>query len=184
MATVNVVLAYILVVAIVGWVLAALVLRLREMGKSERRSLGGLIGVFAVMALVGFLSLLFDGSGELIMLLILGGGGVHPLGDAHGETLSYLLRHQPPIGEVSSVDDAPERVREDVGVFAVVVPPLQFLQVAVQVLDAHLVEGADNGPLEQAPYALDRVGVNLTHNPLFLGVFDRLVAGVVIAMPM
>ncbi len=69
-ATVNVVLAYILVVAIVGFVLAAILLRLHEMGKSKRHELGVLIGVFAVLALIGVLSLLLGLGGELIVLLL------------------------------------------------------------------------------------------------------------------
>ena len=68
-------------------------------------------------------------------------------------------------------------------VFPVVESPLQFLKVAVQVLPAHLVEGADNGPLEQAPHALDPVGVDLTDNPLFGRMAHSPVYGVLILDP-
>ena len=93
------------------------------------------------------------------------------------------LRHQLPVGQVSGVHDAPESVREDVRIIAVIVTPLQFFQVAIQMLDAHLVERADDRPLEQTPHALNRVGVNLADNPLVLRVLDRLMAGIVILDP-
>ena len=68
-------------------------------------------------------------------------------------------------------------------VVSVVESPLQFLKIAVQVLPAHLVKGADNGTLEQAPHALDPVGVDLADNPFLRGVAHGLVYGVVIFNP-
>lgn len=73
------------------------------------------------------------------------------------------------------VHDAPERVPEDVLVLPVVVPTLQLLEVTVHVLHAHLVERADDGSLEQAPDALDRVGVDIAHDPLLGAVIHALV---------
>ena len=61
------------------------------------------------------------------------------------------------------VHDASQRVAEDVGIVPVVEPPLQLFQVAVHMLDAHLVEGSDDGTLEEAPHAFDTVGV--LHRP-------------------
>ena len=58
---------------------------------------------------------------------------------------------QRPVLHRVGTHDAPERVTEDVGVVAVVEPALQFLQIAVHVLDAHLVERSDDAALEQAP---------------------------------
>ena len=68
-------------------------------------------------------------------------------------------------------------------VVSVVEFPLQFLKIAVQVLPAHLVKGADNGTLEQAPHALDPVGVDITDNPLLIRMTYRLVLGVMIFNP-
>ena len=68
-------------------------------------------------------------------------------------------------------------------VVPVVESPLQLFQVAVQVFPAHLVEGADNRPLEQAPHALDAVGVDLSDNPLLRGVAHGPVYGVMIFNP-
>ena len=48
--------------------------------------------------------------------------------------LRSLALDECPEGQVVGVDDAPERVHEDVRVLAIVEPPLQFLDVAVQVL--------------------------------------------------
>ncbi len=43
-------------------------------------------------------------------------------------------------------------------------------------LDAHLVEKADDGTLEQAPHVFGAVCVNVSHYPFFLGVVHRLMA--------
>ena len=90
--------------------------------------------------------------------------------------LSYqlLIRH------VWSADDALKRVIEDVRVLPVVETPLQFFEVAVHVLAAHLVEGADDRALEQAPHAFDAVSVHVTYGPLLNRMIDRLVRRVVI----
>ena len=50
-------------------------------------------------------------------------------------------------------------------------------------LDAHAMERSDNRPLEQAPHALDAVGVDLSDNPLLRGVAHGPVYGVVISNP-
>ena len=64
------------------------------------------------------------------------------------------------------VDDALERVAEDVAVVAVVEPPLQLFEVAVKMLRADLVESPDNGTLEQAPDALDAVWCERRPRPI------------------
>ena len=65
----------------------------------------------------------------------------------------------------------------------VVVSPLQFFEVTIQMLDTHLVERAHQRPLEQAPDAFNAVGVHVAHNPLLHGVIDRLMPGIVVADP-
>ena len=93
------------------------------------------------------------------------------------------LGDQLPVGQGSGVDDPLHGVTEDMRVVAVVESPLQFLKVAVQVLDAHLVKGADDGTLEQAPHALYAVGVNIAHNPLLGNMAHCLMSRVVIRNP-
>ena len=67
------------------------------------------------------------------------------------------LSHQFPISEVPSVENPKQGVTKNMRIVAVVETPFQFLKVSVQVLPAHLVEGTNNGPLEQAPDPLDTV---------------------------
>ena len=55
------------------------------------------------------------------------------------------------------LDDTRQGVAEDVVVVSVVEAPLQFFEVAVHVLLAHLVERADDRALEQRPHALGAV---------------------------
>ena len=76
-------------------------------------------------------------------------------------------RNQFLVGERPGVDDSLEGVLKYVKVIPVVESPLQFFEVAVEMLDAHLVKGADDGSLEQAPHALNAVGVNIADDPLF-----------------
>ena len=68
-------------------------------------------------------------------------------------------------------------------VIAIVETPFQFLKVSVQVLPAHLVEGADKGTLKQAPHAFDAVGVDLSYRPFLSGVTHSLMPCVVIFNP-
>ena len=72
---------------------------------------------------------------------------------------------------------------EDLRIVPIVESPLQFLQVSVQMFDADLVERTDDGPLEQAPNALNAVCVNITDNPLLGRVPDSFMAGVLIPNP-
>ena len=88
------------------------------------------------------------------------------------------LSNQFPIGQRSSADDPLQGVLEDVGVVPVVEPPLQLLQVTVEMLDAHFVKGADDGPLEQTPHAFNRVGVNVPDDPFLGGMAHSFMAGV------
>ena len=80
-----------------------------------------------------------------------------------------------------SVHNLSQRIAEDVGIVAVVISPLQFLNVAIHVLDAHLVECAHERTLEQAPDALDAVCVNVANNPFIFGMPHSLMACVVVA---
>ena len=96
---------------------------------------------------------------------------------------SGLLGHQVPVLHRVGVDDPCQGVAKDVGVVAVVEPQFHLFQIAVHVLGAHLVEGADDGALEQRPDALDAVGVHVADDPFLGGVVDGLVARVVVADP-
>ena len=90
------------------------------------------------------------------------------------------LRHQLPVCEVSRIDDALERVDENIGIVAVVESPLELLKIAIHVLDAHLVECPREGTLEQAPHALHAVRVNVAHDPHFLGMVHRFMARIAV----
>ena len=100
-------------------------------------------------------------------------------GDGGHEKERLPIRDEFLVLERVRVHDAPERVPEDV----LVVPPLELFEVTVHVLHAHLVEAADDGALEQAPDALDRVGVDIAHDPLLGAVLHALVARVAVADP-
>ena len=50
-------------------------------------------------------------------------------------------------------------------------------------LCANLVVAADYGPLQQAPYVLKRVSVNVAPNPFPFAVLDRFVFGVAVGYP-
>ena len=91
-----------------------------------------------------------------------------------------LLRNEFPKFEGFGVHDTAQRVAEDVRVTSVIVTPLQFFEVTIQMLDAHLVERAHQGPLEEAPDAFNAVGVYVTDNPFLDGVVDGLVPRVVV----
>ena len=94
----------------------------------------------------------------------------------------FFLRaiYQLPVGERRRFQDALQRVPEHVRVVAVVEPPLHLFQVAIQVLGADLVEGPDNGALEQRPDALDTIGVNIADHPFVCGVVHCFVARVAV----
>ena len=79
------------------------------------------------------------------------------------------------------VHDSSQRISEYVGVVTVVVSPLQFLDVAIHMLDAHLVERTHERTLEQTPDAFDTVCVNITHNPFIFRMPNSLMARVVVS---
>lgn len=85
------------------------------------------------------------------------------------------------ISEDFRLTDTNERVSEQVRVLAVVVPPLQLVQVGREMLHRDVVVGPDDGALQEAPDALDGVGVDLPTDPLVLGVVDRVMPGVLVA---
>ena len=91
-----------------------------------------------------------------------------------------MLGYQPLIGQVLCVDDAPERVDEDMVVAPVAVPPFQLFEVAVEMLLADFVEAPDDTSLEQAPDTLYSVGVDIAYDPFVDAVVDRLVPGVIV----
>ena len=96
------------------------------------------------------------------------------------KTSDSSLGHQLPIGQGVGPNDLTHGVAEDVGVVPVVEPPLQFFEIAVQVLHADLVEGSHDRPLEQTPDTFNAVGVDISKDPLFIGVADRLMPCIVI----
>ena len=96
---------------------------------------------------------------------------------------SMMLGDQLLVGKIASVDDPLHGVMEDLRVVPVVETPFQFFEVAVQMLDADLVERSDNRTLEQRPYALDPVGVNVPDHPLFGGVADGFMSCIGVSDP-
>ena len=97
--------------------------------------------------------------------------------------MPIVLRHQFLILKRLRVHYPVERIPEDVRVVAVVIAPLQFLDIAIHVLDAHLVESAHEGALEEAPDAFDAVRVNVADDPFFFGVVHGFMARVVVGDP-
>ncbi len=84
------------------------------------------------------------------------------------------LGHQILVGEHVRVDDQTQGIPEDVRVVAVVEAPFQFLKITVQMFRTDLMERSDDRPLEQAPHALNAVGVDIADNPFLSGVVDGL----------
>ena len=97
--------------------------------------------------------------------------------------MAYLLCHQLLVSQRSGVHNSLHGVMENLRVSPIVESPLQFLQVAVQMLDADLVERSDNRSLEQAPHTFDSVGVNFPDHPFLGGVADRLMPSIGISDP-
>ena len=90
-----------------------------------------------------------------------------------------LLSYQVPVFQMLSVNNTPESMNEDMVIVAVVISPLQLVEVSVKMLHADLVEGSYDATLEQGPDTLNTVGVNVSDSPLLNGVVDCLMAGVV-----
>ena len=91
--------------------------------------------------------------------------------------------HQFLVGQFLGLDDPSRGVMEDAGVIPVVESPLQFFEVAVHMLETHLVKRSDYGSLEQASDSLDPVGVNVPDHPLFGGVADGLMPSISVPDP-
>ena len=62
--------------------------------------------------------------------------------------------------EATALDHPPQRVAEDVGVVPVVEPPLQFVEIGVEMLGTDLVERTDDRAFQKAPDALYAVRVD------------------------
>lgn len=62
---------------------------------------------------------------------------------------------------------------ENIAVVAVIVPELKFRDVEMQILFADVVEGSNDTTLEDAPEALNRIGVDSADNIFFLGMIGR-----------
>src|SRR6266498_2253581 len=84
------------------------------------------------------------------------------------------------VGQCLSREQFEQRVSEQEGILPVVEPERELVGVGLKVLGRKLVVGADDGPLEQRPGRLDSVGGHVPANPLFLGVVDGLMPGVLI----
>ena len=65
---------------------------------------------------------------------------------------------------------------KNVGVLAVVITELRFSDVQRQVLGRHLVIAANDGPLKQAPEALNRVRVDSAANVLLGAMLNAFTA--------
>ena len=63
-------------------------------------------------------------------------------------------------------------------VIAVGVSPFKLFKVSVKVLFAYLVEGSDDGALEQRPHSFDAVSVKVSNYPFLDGVPDRVKSSV------
>ena len=68
-------------------------------------------------------------------------------------------RDQFPIREVPGIDDASQRVPDDMRVVVIVEAPLQLFEIAIHMLDAVVVVVANPSPLDQSPESLDAVRV-------------------------
>ena len=97
--------------------------------------------------------------------------------------LKQDLSNQFPVGEASGVYDSAQSIAEDMWVVTVVESPFQLFQIAVQMLDAHLVEGSDDGTLEKAPHPFYAISVNVANNPLLGRMAHSPVYGVFVLDP-
>lgn len=84
------------------------------------------------------------------------------------------------VSQMRGVNNAMQGIPEDVVVVAVGETAFQLFQVPCQMLAAYLVKSPHDGPLKEAPNALNAVDMHITYNPLFLTVVDGFVAGVMI----
>jgi hypothetical protein len=82
------------------------------------------------------------------------------------------MQKHPPVRTLSA---SSYRCSEDIGILAVVVPELKFIQVQRQVLLADVVVGADNSALEQAPERFQIVGMHFATHVLVRLVVNMLV---------
>ena len=94
-----------------------------------------------------------------------------------------MLGHQLSIGQDFGVQNAAQCVGEDIRVIPVVESPFQFFEVAVHMLETHIVKCSYYRTLEQAPDPLDPVSVNVSDNPFLGGVADGLMPSVGIPDP-
>src|SRR5258708_9796578 len=84
------------------------------------------------------------------------------------------------VGERRRFDQLRDRVAEQELVLSIVEAEFKLAQVAVKVLGADLMEGADYRPLEQRPHALHAVRVDIAAYPFLCAVVDTLVDRVVV----
>src|SRR5207248_6202925 len=90
------------------------------------------------------------------------------LRSAGRDTDRFVLADEFRVGHGFGFDQLNQRVTKQELVAPVVEPELEFVQVAVEMLRAHLVERTDDRSLEQTPDTLDAVRVNVAADP-FLG---------------
>jgi hypothetical protein len=81
------------------------------------------------------------------------------------------------VREILGLNQLQESVPNEKIVVPITKSMLQFIQIGVKVLNAHLVVRADRA-FQKAPDAFDAVGMDVTARPLFGAVVDRLLAGV------
>ena len=75
------------------------------------------------------------------------------------------LGNQPLISKMVGVDNPMKGVSKDMRIILVGIPPLHFFQISSQMLTGDLVECSNNRPLEQRPYTLNGVCMNVANNP-------------------
>ncbi len=88
---------------------------------------------------------------------------------------SRLSLNQFSVGQAILSYQREQGVPEQVRILAVVEAEGELVKIGVQVLGRELVVGADQRPLEEAPYALYGVRVNVRSYPLFRSVVNGLV---------
>ena len=94
--------------------------------------------------------------------------------------MSRLSRNESSVRDIVRVHDPAQRIVEQARIVPVVEPPLKLFKITVHMLSAHLVKRPYDGTLEQGPDALDAVGVHVADNPLFLGMPDGFMPGVMV----
>lgn len=82
-----------------------------------------------------------------------------------------------------SVEQANDRVAEQVRILSVVEPELQLVNVGIEMLGAHLMERTDDRTVKERPHTFDPVCVNVAADVLLGSVVDGFVSRVLVCDP-